>query len=136
MTKLQNLEWPSDAGYTSRGLHSLFNLLSSEELKAVPTQQVYHQDDQGQYINFRTNQVKQLCGLITYMKYIFESNNSGPDLPDDPFHPFSPDKWAQRTLTQMRTYLIQHLLDPLGLNPVPFGPLYPHQDLQVILQQQ
>ena len=32
-----------------QGVHSLLDLLSSdpEELKAVPTQQVYHQDSQG-----------------------------------------------------------------------------------------
>ena len=62
-----------------------------EELKAVPAQQVYHQDDQGQYIHLRTNQVKR---LTTYMKHMFECYNSGPDLPDDPFHPFSPDEWG------------------------------------------
>ena len=94
-----------------------------EELKTVSTQQVYHQDDQGQYIHLRTNQVKQICGLITYMKYIFESYNSGTELPDDPFHPFSPDEWAQLTPIQMRTYLIQHLPNPLGPDPVPSGPI-------------
>ena len=59
------------------------------------------------------------------MKYIFESYNSGPDLPDDPFHPFSPDEWAQHTPTQMRTYLIQDLPNHLGPNPVPSGPISP-----------
>ena len=108
-------------------VHSLLDLLSwdPEELKAVTTQQVCHQDDQGQYIHLRTNQVKQLCGLITHMKSIFESYNSGPDLADDLFHPFSPDEWAQHTPTQMRTYFIQHLPNPLGSNPVPYGPISP-----------
>ena len=69
------------------------------------------------------------------MKYIFESYNTGPDLPDDPFHPFSPDEWAQHTPTQMRTYLVQHLPTPLGPDPVPSGS-YPQQDLQVTLKQQ
>ena len=59
------------------------------------------------------------------MKYIFESYKSGPDLPDDPFHPFSPDEWAQHTPTQMRTYLIQDLPNHLGPNPVPSGPISP-----------
>ena len=69
------------------------------------------------------------------MKHIFESCSSGPDLPDDPIHPFTPDEWAQHTPTQMTTCLIQHLPNPLGPNPVPSGP-YPHQDQQAILQQQ
>ena len=49
-------------------VHSLLDLLSwdPEELKAVPTEQVYHQDDHGQYIHLWTNHVKQLCGFITY----------------------------------------------------------------------
>ena len=108
-----------------QGGHSLLDLLSwdPEELKAVPTQQVYHQDDHRQYIHHRTNQVKHFYWLITYMKYIFESFNSGPDLPHDPFHPFSPDEWAQHRPTLMRTYLIQHLPDPHEPNPVPSGPI-------------
>ena len=73
-------------------------------------------------------------GLITYMRHIFESYNSCADLPDDPFHPFTPGEWETHTATQMRTYLIQHLSSPLGPNPVLLGP-YPHPDLQVILQQ-
>ena len=40
---------------------------------------------------------------------------------DDPFHPFSPDEWTQQTTTQMRAYLIQHLRDPHGPEPVPSG---------------
>ena len=93
-----------------------------EELKAVSTQQVYSQDDQVQYIHLRTNQVKQTYGLITYMKYIFESYNSGIELPDDPFHPFSPDEWAQHTPTHMRTNLVQNLPNLHGPEPIPSGP--------------
>ena len=91
-----------------QGVHSPLDLLSwdPEELKADPTQQVYHQDDHRQHIHLRTNQVKQFCWLIAYKKYIFESYNSGSYLPDDPFHPFSPDEWVQHTSTQMKTYLI------------------------------
>ena len=58
---------------------------------------------------------------MTYMKHISKSYNSGIEPPDDPFHPFSPDEWAQHTPTQMRTYLIQHLPNPHGPKPVPSG---------------
>ena len=56
-----------------QGVHSLLDLLSwdPEELKAVSTQQVYCLDDQWQYIHSRTNQDKQICGLITHKKYIY-----------------------------------------------------------------
>ena len=120
-----------------QGVHSLLDLLSwdPEELKTVPTQQVYSLDDQGQYVHLRTNQIRQMCGLITYMKHIFESYNSGIELPDDPFHPFSPNEWAQHTPTQMRTYLVHNLQILMGLNQFLLGP-YPQQDLQVIQQQQ
>ena len=57
----------------------------------------------------------------TYMKHLFGSYNSGIAPTDDPFHPFLPDEYAQQTLTQMRTYLIQHLPDPHGPEPVPSG---------------
>ena len=42
-----------------QGVHNLLDLLSydPEELRTVPTQQVYSQDDQGQYIRLRTNHV-------------------------------------------------------------------------------
>ena len=109
-----------------QGVHSLLDLLSwdPEEITADPTQTAYQQDDNEQYLHLRTNLVKQICGLITYIKHIFESYNSGPDLPDDAFHPFTPDEWEQHTPTQMRTYLIQHLPNPLGPNPVPSGPIF------------
>ena len=99
-----------------QGVHSLLDLLSwdAEELKTITTQRVYSLDDQGQYIHLRTNQVKQICGFITYMKHLFGSYHSGIAPPDDQFHPFSPDEWTQQTQTQMRAYLIQHLPDPHG----------------------
>ena len=108
-----------------QGVHSLLNLLSwdPEEIKADPTQTAYHQDDHGQFLHLRTNQVKQMSGLITYMKHVFESFKSGLDLPDDPFHPFLPDEWKQHTSTQMMTYLIQNLPNLFGPNPVPSGPI-------------
>ena len=42
---------------------------------------------------------------------------------DDPFHPFSPEEWSQQTSTMLRTYLIQHLPNPNGPEPVPSGPI-------------
>ena len=39
-------------------------------LKAVPAQQIYILDDHGQGLYLRTNQIKQMCGLITYMKHM------------------------------------------------------------------
>ena len=108
-----------------QGVHNLLDLLSwdQEELKTIPAQQVYSLDDHGQGMYLRTNQNKQSCGLITYMKHLFGSYKSGIAPPDDPFHPFSPDEWAQQTPTQMRAYLIQHLPDPHGPEPVPSGPI-------------
>ena len=121
-----------------QGVHNLLDLLNCdpEELTTVPTKQVYSQDDHGKYIHLRTNhQVKQMCGLKTYMEHIFESYNSGIELPDDPFHPFSPNEWAQHTPSQMRTYIIQNLIILMGLNQFLLG-LYPQPDLQIIHQQQ
>ena len=42
-----------------------------EEVKANPTQQVFSLDEHGQGSYLRTNQTKQICGLITYMKHVF-----------------------------------------------------------------
>ena len=55
-------------------------------------------------------------------------------LRDDPFHPFTTDEWSQQTSTMLRTYLIQHLPNPNGPEPVPSGP-YLHPDLQDTHQQ-
>ena len=57
------------------------------------------------------------------MKHILGSYNSGIAPQDDPFHPFTPDEWTQQIPTQMRTYLIQHLPDPHGPEPVPSEPI-------------
>ena len=57
------------------------------------------------------------------MKHLFGSYNSGIAHHDDPFHPFSPDEWIQQTPTQMRAYLIQHLPDPHGPEPVSSMPI-------------
>ena len=108
-----------------QGVHNILDLLSldQEELKTTPTEQVYSLDDLGQGLYLRTNQLKQICGLTMHMKHIFGSYNSGIAPQDDPFHPFTPDDWTQQTPTQMRTYLIHHLPDPHGPEPVPSGPI-------------
>ena len=121
----------SDPGITLRqwvhfqGVHNILDLLSwdQEELKAIPAQQVYSLDDHGQGLYLRTNQNKQMCGLITYMKHVFGAYNSDIDPRDDPFHPFTPDEWSQQTSTMLRTYLIQNVPNPHGPEPVPSGPI-------------
>ena len=94
-----------------------------EELKTIPAQQVYSLDDHGQDLYLRTNQVKQMCGLITYMKHVFGAYNSDSHPRDDLFHPFTPDEWSQQTSTMLRTYLIQNLPDSHGPESVPSGPI-------------
>ena len=108
-----------------QGVHNILNLLSwdQEELKAVPAHQVYSHDDHFQGLYLRTNQIKQIYGLITYTKHVFAAYNSDIDPRDDPFHPFTPDEWSQQTSTMLRTYLIQHLPNPNGPEPVPSGPI-------------
>ena len=108
-----------------QGVHNILDLLSwgQEEHKTTPAQQVYSLDDDGQGLYLRTNQVKQMCGLITYMKHVFGAYNSDIDPRDGPFHPFTPDEWSQQTSTMLRTYLIQNLPDPHGPEPVLSGPI-------------
>ena len=98
-----------------QGVHNILDLLSSvqEELKAVPAQQVYSLDDYGQGLCLRTNQIKQICGLITHMKHVFGACNSDIDPRDDPFHPFTPDEWSQQTSTMLKTYLKQMSPNPM-----------------------
>ena len=97
--------------------------LGPRRTQSYSTQLVYSLDDHGQGLYCRTNQIKPICGLITYMKHIFGSYNSGIAPQGDPFHPFTPDEWSQQTPTMMRTYLIQNLADPHGPEPVPPGPI-------------
>ena len=108
-----------------QGVHKILDLLSwdQEELKAVPAQQIYSLDDHGQDLYLRTNQIKHMCGLITYMKHVFGAYNSDIDPRDDPFHPFTPDEWSEQTSTMLRTYLIQNLPNPHRPEPVPSGPI-------------
>ena len=86
-----------------QGVHSILDLLSwdPEESQADPSLTIYDLDDYGQFSRLRTSQIKEVTGLITYMRHIFESHNSGPDLPDDPFHPFTPDEWERPILLLM-----------------------------------
>ena len=112
-------------GVHFQGLENILNLLSSEEdeLKAIPAQQVCTLDDHGQGSYLRTNQTKQICGLITYMEHFFREYNSGIEVRTNPFHPFLPEEWNQHTSTMSRTFLIQHLPNPIGPQPVIFGPI-------------
>ena len=57
------------------------------------------------------------------MKHVFGAYNSDIDPRDDPFHPFTPEEWSQQTSTKLRTYLIQHLPNSNGPEPVPSGPI-------------
>ena len=112
LTTLLGHDPTSDPGIALRqwvhfqGVHNILDLLSwdQEELKAISAQQVYSLDDHGQGLYLRTNQIKQMCGLITYMKYVLGAYNSDIDPRDDPFHPFTPDEWSQQTSTMLRTY--------------------------------
>ena len=58
-----------------QGVHNLLDLLSwdQEELTTTPAQQVYSLYDHGQGLYLRTNHIKQMCALITYMKHLFGS---------------------------------------------------------------
>ena len=129
LTTLLGHDPTSDPGIALRqwvhfqAVHNILDLLSwdQEELKTIPAQQVYSLDDHGQGLYLRTNQIKQIYGLITYMKHVFGDYDSGIDPQDDPFHSFTPDEWSQQTPTMLRTYSIQNLPDPHGPEPVPSG---------------
>ena len=107
-----------------QGVENHLDLLSweEEEVKANPTQQVFSLDEHGQGSYLRTNQTKQICGLITYMKHVFSEYMSA-EVRTDPFHPFLPEEWNQHTSTMMRTFLVQHLPIPIGPEPVTSGSL-------------
>ena len=131
LTTLLGHDSTSDPGIALRqwvhfqGVHNILDLLSweEEELKAIPAQQIFTLDDHGQGSYLRTNQVKQICGLITYMKHVFREYNSGIEVREDPFNPFLPEEWNQHTSTMLRTFLIQHLPNPIGPEPVLSGPI-------------
>ena len=73
-----------------QGVQTFLDLLSwdEDELKTAPAQQVFTLDDHGHCSYLRTNQVKQKCGLKTYMKHIFREYNSGAEVRENPFHSF------------------------------------------------
>ena len=79
-----------------QGIHHLLDLLSwdPEEHKTDFIQLVYSMDDHGQGTHLRTNQVKQVYGLKTYIKHVFQPYNSGIEPQVNPFHPFLPDEWS------------------------------------------
>ena len=106
-------------------VHKILDLLSweEEELKTVLAQQIFSLDDHGQGSYLRTNQVKQMCGLITYMKHVFREYNSDIEAREDPFYPFTPEEWYQHTSTKLRTFWIQHQPHPIGPEPVLSGPI-------------
>ena len=93
-----------------------------DEVKTNPVHQVFSLDDKGQGSYLRTNQVKQVCGLITYMKHVF-SEYMSEEIRPDPFYIFSPEEWSQHTSTMMRTFLVQNLPKPIGPEPVTSGPI-------------
>ena len=142
LTTLLEHDSTSDPGIALRqwvhfqGVENILDRLSWEEdeLKAIPTQQVFTLDDHGQGSYIRTNQTKHIGGLITYMKHVFREYNSGIEVRTDPFHPFLPEEWNQHTSTMLRIFLIQHLPKPIGLHQSLLGP-YVHPDLQDIHQQ-
>ena len=124
MPILLNLEWHSDTGYTSREYTTywIFSVrIQRNSQLFLPNRSIHKMTWASIYISGPTRLNK--CELITYMKHIFESYNSSIELPDDPFHPISPDKWTQHTPTQMKTYLIQSLPNPHGPEPIPSGPI-------------
>ena len=57
------------------------------------------------------------------MKHVLREYNSGIEVRDDPFHPFTPEEWYQHSSTMLRTYLIQNLPNPNRPEPVPSGPI-------------
>ena len=107
-----------------QGIEDHVDLLSwdEDEIKTNPIQQVFSLDDHGQGSYLRTNQIKQICGLITYMKHVF-SEYMSEEVRPDPFYIFSPEEWSQHTSTMMRTFLVQNLPNPTGPQPIISGPI-------------
>ena len=107
-----------------QGIENHVDLLSWEEdeVKANPSHQVFSLDDHGQGSYLRTNQNKQICGLITYMKHVFKEYMS-EEVSPDPSHIFSSEEWSQHTSIMMRTFLVQHLPTPIGPEPTINGPI-------------
>ena len=117
LTTLLGHDSTSDPGIALRqwvhfqGVHNILDLLSwkEEELKAVPAEQIFSLDDHGRGSYLRT------------MKHGFREYNSGIEVREDPFHLFTPEEWHQHTSTMLRTFLIKHLTNPIGPEPVLSG---------------
>ena len=107
-----------------QGIENFLDLLSwdEDELKAIPAQQIISLDDKGQGSHLRTNHVKQICGLITYVKHVYRVYMD-EDVRPDPFYLLSPEEWSKQTSTMMRTFLVQNLPNPIGPVPVTSGPI-------------
>ena len=107
-----------------QGIDDFLDLLrwDEDEVKTNPVQQIFFLDDNGQGSHLRTNQVKQICGLITYVKHVFKEYMDEEVRPN-PFHILSPEEWSQQTSTMFRTFLVQNLPNPIGHEPITSGPL-------------
>ena len=57
------------------------------------------------------------------MKHVFREYNPGIEVREDRFYPFTPEEWHQYTPTKLRTFLFQHLPNPIGPEPVLSGPI-------------
>ena len=131
ITNLLGHDTTSDLGTALRQwihdqvVENILDLLSwvEDELKTIPAHQVFTLDDHGQGSYLRTNQTKQICGLITYMKHVYREYMSGIEVITNPFHPFSPEEWNQHTSTMLRTFLVENLPNPIGPQPVISGPI-------------
>ena len=129
-TNLLGLEPTSEPGTALRlwvhhpSVLDLLDLVSwdQEEFKTTPAHHIYSIDDKDQALYLRTNQIKQVSGLITYMKHIYHTHNPDPASSGD-FSPFTLDQWSQHTSSMFRAYLIQHLANHIGPEPVPSGPI-------------
>ena len=113
LTTLFGHDPTSDPGIALRywvhfqGVHNILDLLSwdQEELKIISAKPVYSLDDHRQGLYLRTSQVKQMDGLITYMKHVVGAYNSDMYPRDDPFQPFTPDEWFQQTSNNVEDLL-------------------------------
>ena len=81
-----------------QGIENFLDLLSwdEDELKDIPAQQIISLDDKGQGSHLRTNHVKQICGLITYVKHVHRVYMD-EDVRPDPFYLLSPEEWSIQT---------------------------------------
>ena len=57
------------------------------------------------------------------MKHVVREYNSEIEVRTDPSQPFLSEEWSQHTSTMLRTFLIQHLPNPIGPPPVISGPI-------------